>query len=309
MSRPKIKISRDRLENLYIDKKLSMAKIAEMFNTNSVIIYARLHEYSIPVRTISEALKGKIPWNKGKSSSEKTRRKIAKISKERWNNPEFIKKMEIRNRKLSKIMRGDRNPMKKPEARKKRSIKMIGKLVGDKNPMKKLKTRRKLSQLLKGHKISMRTKEKISKTLNGRYTGEDNPFYGKRHTEEVKKKNRIRAIRRMVSGKIRRKDTHIELMIEAELRKRNIHYKKQFPLANITVADFYLPQNKTVIYADGSFWHESKWAEKRGVVEKDKRQNKILTANGYKVFRFPEADINNSPEKCVSRVIKHINKI
>lgn len=45
------------------------------------------------------------------------------------------------------------------------------------------------------------------------------------------------------------------------------------------------------------------------VIEKDKKQNKILTAGGYKVFRFSEGEITNSTAKCVDKIEKYINKI
>lgn len=308
MSRPKIKIPKDKLRNLYLKKKLSMERIGKMFNTDSVVIHGRLHEYGIPARSISEALKGRIPWNKGKNLSAKTKRKIGKISKERWKNPEFIKKMGIRNKKLSERMKGDKNPMKNAEARKKRSEKMKGMLIGDRNPARKLKVRRKIREALKEHAVSSETRKKISKTLNGRYTGKDNPFYGKHHTKEIREKSRLRAIKQLASGEFNNKPTSIENKIEKELIKRNVYFKKQFPLFNITVADFYLPKFKVAIYADGVFWHKSDWAKKQGIIKKDRKQNKFLTINGYKVFRFSEFDICKSASGCVDKIENYINK-
>lgn len=61
-------------------------------------------------------------------------------------------------------------------------------------------TRRKMSESSKGRIISVEQRKKISKTLKGRKlkpevvekmklnTGDKNPFYGKNHTEETKKK-------------------------------------------------------------------------------------------------------------------------
>jgi len=305
----KINIPKKKIRELYKNKKLSIYKISKIFNTNPVTIYKRLQEYNILRRSISEALKGRIPWNKGKNLSEETRRKIGKISKERWSNPEYRKKMEIYNKKSSERMKGDKNPMKRLEARKKVSKGMKGKLVGNRNPAKRLEVRRKIRQALKGHTFSLETRKKISKTLNGRYEGKDNPFYGKHHTKEVKEKSRIRAIRQLISGEIGKNNTSIEMGIEKELKRRNIFYQRQIPLCNITVADFYLPRCRIAIYADGTFWHESKWAEKHGVIEKDKKQNKILIANCYRVFRFSEPEINSSVKKCVDKIVKCINKI
>jgi very-short-patch-repair endonuclease len=305
----RIDIPKNRLEYLYLDKTLSIYKIAEIFNTNQVTILNRMREYGIPARSISEALKGQIPWNKGKNLPEKTRRKIGKISKERWSDPEYRKKMEIYAKKTSERMKGDKNPMKNQETREKVRKKMKGRLIGDENPAKKLKVRRKIRRALKAHIVLPGVKKKIAKSLTGRYAGKLNPFYGKHHTKKVKEKSRIRAIEQLISGKFNNRITSIELKIEKELRKRNLYYKKQFPLLNRTVIDFYLPQHKVVIYCDGTFWHKSRWAEKQGVKEKDRKQTKLLSNKGYKVFRFPEIKINNSLEKCIDKVTKYINQV
>jgi len=303
----KTDITEDKLKELYINRKLSIYKIAEIFNVNPVTIHNRMREYGIPARSISEALKGRIPWNKGGHLSEKTKRKLSKIWKKIWRNQAFREKMVIRNKELSGRMKGDRNPMRKPEIREIVRRKMKGKLVGNKNPAKKLKSRRKISKALKGHEVPLVVRKKIAKSLVGRYAGELNPFYGKHHTEVTRKKSRLRAIKQLISGELKNKITSIELKMERELRKRNIYYTKQFPLLNRTVVDFYLPKHKIVIYCDGIFWHKSEWAEKEGVVEKDKKQTKFLSANGFKVFRFSEIEINSSVGKCINKVFKYVN--
>lgn len=310
VKRPRlIEIPQNKLKDLYINKKLSGCKIAKSYNTDPVIIYRRLHEYGIPRRSISEALKGRTPWNKGKYLSNETKKKLRKIWKEFWRNPKFRKKMKIYNKKSSERMKGERNPMKRIEVRKKVSVAMKGKLVGNKNPAKKLKVRRKISKALEGHKIPPEVRKEIAQSLIGRFAGKLNPFYGKHHTKEVKEKSRRRAIKQLISGELRSKTTSIELKMERKLKKRNIYYKKQFPLLNRTTVDFYLPKYRAAIYCDGIFWHKSDWAKRQGVVEKDRKQTKILSANGYKVFRLPEAEINNSPTRCVDEIVKYIKKI
>lgn len=94
-----------------------------------------------------------------------------------------------------------------------------------------------------------------------------------------------------------KKKTSIEVAIENELILCGIEYVEQYPLCGITVVDFYIPSTKTVIYCDGDYWHS---IPKR--VKSDKLQNKVLTENGYKVFRFSETDIKRSPAECVARI-------
>ena len=48
-------------------------------------------------------------------------------------------------------------------------------------------TRRKISEANKGRKFSEESIEKMRKAHKGKQTGEENPFYGRRHTEEIKK--------------------------------------------------------------------------------------------------------------------------
>lgn len=302
----RISIPKSKLELLYTDEKLSVHKIAELFNTSPATIHGRLHEYNIPLRSISEALKGRIPWNKGEHLSEGTKRKLSKISREFWSDPNNKEKIKIRNKKISESMKGDKNPMKRPEVRKKMGQKMKGKLVGNKNPAKKLEVRKKISERSKGHKVPIEVRKKISENLKGRYVGVNNPFYGKHHTKEVREKSRKRAIKQLISGELINKTTSIELKMERELIKRKIHHKKQFPLENMTVADFYLPLHRIVIYCDGIFWHKSDWAKKQGRLEKDRRQRECLENNNYRVFRFCETEINESIEKCIDVVVSCI---
>jgi very-short-patch-repair endonuclease len=94
-----------------------------------------------------------------------------------------------------------------------------------------------------------------------------------------------------------KRDTSIEKVIEFALLDRAIVYQKQVPLCGITVVDFLLPDYRFVIYCDGTFWHADEDAKRR-----DARQNQILTAHGYTVFRFSEADITRSPSECLDRL-------
>lgn len=43
-------------------------------------------------------------------------------------------------------------------------------------------------------------------------------------------------------------------------------------------------------------WRKDAW-------KKDKRQDLVLKANGFKVYRFWEHEINESVEKCINRLV------
>lgn len=95
-----------------------------------------------------------------------------------------------------------------------------------------------------------------------------------------------------------KKSTNIERAIEAELIKAGLCYEPQKALIGQTIADFYLPDSNAVVYCDGKYWHSRPEAIKR-----DARQNEALALNGFKVFRFTEAEIHSSPAECVRRLM------
>lgn len=256
---------------------------------------------------MSSARRGKKPWNKGVVMPPDFGFKMAELSKKFWSDPANKEKIEVRNGKIAESKKGDKNPMKRPEVVRKRSLKMFGKLVGDKNPARNPEVRKKISSILLGHKVSEATRSRISKSLEGKLVGELNPFYGKRHSLIVREKSRVRAISQLISGLLKNRRTSIEIKVASELRKRNIDFVEQYPIANITVVDFYLPRHKVAIYCDGEFWHKSEWAKKNGVIGKDIAQNRYLENAGYKVFRFDESEINLSISDCMNRLSGYLD--
>lgn len=125
----KIIINKEKLKELYVDKKLSSIKCASFLKCDLSTIIERLREYNISVRTISEANKGKkypnrkrpIPFteghrrkigefNKNKIISEKTRYKISKTLMGNTNALGAERSEEIR-RKYSESKKGKKNPM------------------------------------------------------------------------------------------------------------------------------------------------------------------------------------------------------
>lgn len=92
-------------------------------------------------------------------------------------------------------------------------------------------------------------------------------------------------------------NTKIEQKIAAELTKRGIYYQQNIGLCNIANVDFYLPKHRIVIQADGDYWHNLP-----GRKESDTTQDKVLSINGFNVYRFWEHEINGSPEECINKI-------
>ena len=88
------------------------------------------------------------------------------------------------------------------------------------------------------------------------------------------------------------KFTDIELKVAEWLREFNIDFQTYVIIKNYGVADFLLP-NKTIIEADGDFWH-SQLKNKTS----DARKDFIAGFSGYEIIRLKGSMINNHPRKC-----------
>lgn len=143
-----------------------------------------------------------------------------------------------------------------------------------------------------GKKASKETKEKMRASMLGKNT--------KPKSEETKEKLRQARLKQKNTFK----DTEIELKIEEWLLKNKVNYQKQIPLCKIAIVDFYLPESRSVIQADGCYWHGCpqhfpNWTKNK---ERDEKQNKVLTFNGFNVYRFWEHEINESVDTCLKNL-------
>ncbi len=121
---------------------------------------------------------------------------------------------------------------------------------------------------------------------------------GKRTAEETSR----------IMSRIRGKDTAIECALRGELRRRGLHYRKN--VRTLTgCPDVVFAYYRVAIFCDGEFWHGRDWARhkedfrsnKAFWVEKiernrarDRRVNATLRAQGWRVLRFWESDIQRN---------------
>jgi hypothetical protein len=119
----------------------------------------------------------------GKYVSEETREKLRQAGLGKKLSPETIKKREETRKK--NYENGPKRVVNE-ETRKKISQTLTGRKVAPFSEEHK----RKISEANKGRTFVMpeETKEKISNTMKGKHSGENNPFYGKKHSEETRKK-------------------------------------------------------------------------------------------------------------------------
>ncbi len=287
----RIKISKALLKYLYVDKELDTSELAEKFNCSNTTIVKRLHRYDIPIRRI----RINIPRNKLKHLYVNKKKTIYQIAKKfNCSSVTILNRLNQSNIPIRKKgeVREENREVKIPKDK-------LRYLYVDKGLT--------ISEIVKRFNWSRGTVYKrlrrydFVRSVSEALEGKPSAFKGKHHTLETKKKLRKATIRQLASGKMKRKDSSVELKMEGELKKNNINYQKHASLCNITVADFYLPKYKIVIYVDGDYWHNLS-----NVKNRDKNQTKILEENGYKVFRFWEHEINKSTKECINKIMKYI---
>lgn len=76
----KVEIPKEEVKNLYIGKKIPVSEIKKIFSCSATTLRKRLERYGVPIRNISEALKGKPSTFKGKHHTEETRKKLSMLT-------------------------------------------------------------------------------------------------------------------------------------------------------------------------------------------------------------------------------------
>jgi len=92
-----------------------------------------------------------------------------------------------------------------------------------------------------------------------------------------------------------RTETSIEAAIRVELDRMGVRYEAQRRLGPWTV-DFLLPAARTVLEADGTYWHT-----RPDVAAKDARKDIWMAAHGYEIVHLPEVEIREDPGNVIRR--------
>ena len=242
-------------------------------------------------------------WNKGKSPSDKTRKKISKTHKINGKKPpsqkgkHWILSSETKARqKIAQQKIWDSSDGKKRKIK----YKLIN--TGTNNPRfnfkmtDEAKEKQRIFFLNMWKNMSEETKKERSKKISFSRLGDKNP--AKR--EDVKEK-----IRQARANQKFTKISKIEITLNEKLKVVGINTIPQYVIKTkgfVTSVDLYIKDKKLCVYCDGDYWHNLPNAQKR-----DKRANKMLKKLGYKVLRFWEREINKSPETCVNKIMNYYN--
>ncbi|MCL2887749.1 MAG: very short patch repair endonuclease [Elusimicrobia bacterium] len=116
--------------------------------------------------------------------------------------------------------------------------------------------------------------------------------------------------------------TGIELALGKALREKGYRYRKN--CKNITgKPDFVLRKYNLIIFCDSEFWHGKDWKKTvarigthkkywhqkiENNIKRDKKVNRLLKKDGWKVLRFWGTQIIKETDKCIKKIEKTINK-
>ncbi|MFT3741063.1 MAG: very short patch repair endonuclease [Breznakibacter sp.] len=123
-------------------------------------------------------------------------------------------------------------------------------------------------------------------------------------------------------AKIKGKNSKPELRLRLSLWNLGIRYRKNGQKLPGR-PDIVLRQHKLVIFVDGSFWHGFNWEKRRETIksnrmfwipkiernmQRDREVNKQLHQMGYTVMRFWDHEINKELGRCVSQILRFIDR-
>ena len=133
------------------------------------------------------------------------------------------------------------------------------------------------------------------------------------HTTEQRRKN---------MQAIKCKDTQIEVILRKELWSRGIRYRKNVKDV-IGKPDIAFKRKKIAVFCDSEFWHGYNWNVKQNDIkshrefwipkiekniERDKKVNDALEANGWKVLRFWGKELKKNVEACADLIVEALNE-
>lgn len=140
------------------------------------------------------------------------------------------------------------------------------------------------------------------KQASSRMKGENNPFYGKKHSPETIEKLRRATTERLLafwkSNKLIGINTKPELKMQKLLEVHEIEYTSPFVLKN-KIYDLYLPKHNILIEVDGCYWHSKNVPlEKMNTQQlrrwkNDRYKDDLARKSGYKLLRVWEDEIDN----------------
>jgi DNA mismatch endonuclease Vsr len=122
--------------------------------------------------------------------------------------------------------------------------------------------------------------------------------------------------RRRVMQAVKSEDTQLERRLRNRLWSAGYRYRKNYS-AVVGKPDVAFPSLKIAVFCDSEFWHGYDWERRKYEIKskrdfwwpkiernigRDKEVTAKLRADGWKVLRFWESNINKNLDACVERI-------
>lgn len=129
--------------------------------------------------------------------------------------------------------------------------------------------------------------------------------------------------RSALMSKIRSKNTKPELVLRKLLWNSGIRYRIYFSKLPGS-PDIVITKFRIAIFVDGEFWHGYLWEEKKQKIKSNKdywipkiEKNMVRDSNtnahleylGYRVLRFWQTEIEQTPAECFLKIIRLIEEL
>ncbi len=118
-------------------------------------------------------------------------------------------------------------------------------------------------------------------------------------------------------SRVRAKNTGIEKRFAVVLRKHGLRGYRRNVRGVLGTPDFCWKDKKIAVFCDSSFWHGYDWKNQIKTIKtrkkfwvnkietnigRDKRINRELRKEGWKVLRFWDFDINKDADQCIAEI-------
>ena len=124
----------------------------------------------------------------------------------------------------------------------------------------------------------------------------------------------------LTASAIRKSNTYPEVVLVRSLQRLGIRVR---PITRKLPGhpDLVFPRKKLIVFCDGDFWHGRNWRERKESLKnganadywiskitynrrRDRKNNKLLCAMGWRVVRLWESDIRKNHSSAVAKVMK-----
>ena len=118
-------------------------------------------------------------------------------------------------------------------------------------------------------------------------------------------------------SRVRAKNTGIEKRLVSALRKNGLRGYRRNVREVLGTPDFCWKAKKIAVFCDSSFWHGYDWKNQIKTIktrkkfwvdkietniDRDKRINRKLRKEGWKILRFWDFDINKDVDRCIAKI-------